>query len=265
MNERIALLIIDPQLDFCDSRGALSVPGADADMQRLAAMIRRLKDRITDIHITLDSHHLVHIAHPIFWRDREGLHPPVFTTISHTEVAQGIWTTTQPEWHERALAYVRKLAENGRYELTIWPPHCLIGSPGHAVFPALFAALQEWEQRYAVVNFVLKGSNLMTEHYSAVQADVPDPHDPGTQLNKDLIRQLAQADIIAIAGEARTHCVANTVRDIVNSFKPEEVSKLVLLADAMSDIPGFELYAQSFMADMAARGVKVATTEDFLN
>ena len=110
--------------------------------------------------------------------------------------------------YRRALTYVQTLAKNGRYPLCIWPPHCLIGSPGHAVMPELFAALLDWEQRFALVDYVTKGSNIWTEHYSAVQADVPDPADPGTQINTALIQTLLKADMIAVAGEAGSHCLA---------------------------------------------------------
>ncbi len=266
MTKRIELLIIDPQVDFCDpQRGALYVPGAEHDMNRLATMIRRLKDRIYDIHVTLDSHHLVHIAHPIFWKDSKGQHPTPFTNISRRDVEEGVWTTTVPGLYKRGLDYVRKLEQNGRYELTIWPPHCLIGSPGHTVFPDLFSALIEWGSRFAFVDYVTKGSNIMTEHYSAVNADVPDPADAATQINTRLIQTLENADTIAIAGEARTHCVANTVRDIALNFGDDSfVSKLVLLTDAASDIPGFEAHAQSFMREMVKRGMQLSTTTEFL-
>jgi nicotinamidase-related amidase len=266
MSKRIELLIIDPQVDFCDpSRGALYVPGAEHDMNRLAAVIRRLKDKLDDIHVTLDSHHFVHIAHPIFWKDSSGQPPPVFTRISRADVEDGIWTPTVPSMYRRALDYVRKLEQNGRYELTVWPPHGLIGSPGHTVFPELFTALTEWEARFAFVDYVTKGSNILTEHYSAVQADVPDASDASTQINTRLIQTLENADIILIAGEARTHCLANTVRDIANNFGDDSfVSKLVLLTDASSDIPGFEIHAQNFMSEMIGRGMQLSTTTEFL-
>lgn len=266
MSKRVELLIIDPQVDFCDpSRGALYVPGAEHDMARLASMVRRLRNKLDDIHVTLDSHHFIHIAHPVFWKDSRGAHPPVFTTISRADVEEGVWTPTVPGMYRRALEYVRRLEQHGRYELTVWPPHCLIGSPGHAVFPGLFAALTEWETRFAFVDYVTKGSNILTEHYSAVQADVPDPADASTQINTRLIQTLENADLIAIAGEARTHCLANTVRDIADGFGDDScVSKLVLLTDASSDIPGFETHARDFMSEMAGRGMQLSTTTEFL-
>ena len=266
MSKRIELLVIDPQVDFCDpARGALYVPGAEHDRARLAAMVRRLRGKLDDIHVTLDSHHFIHIAHPIFWKDSRGAHPSVFTRIGRADVEQGVWTPTVPGMYRRALDYVRRLEQNGRYELTVWPPHCLIGSPGHAVFPELFAAFNEWEARFAFVDYVTKGSNILTEHYSAVQADVPDASDVSTQINTRLVRTLEQADLVAIAGEARTHCLANTVRDIANAFGDDSfVSKLVLLTDASSDIPGFEPHAQAFMSEMAGRGMQLSTTTEFL-
>ncbi len=262
---QVELLIIDPQIDFCDPKGALYVTGAEADISRLARMVRRLAPKLDDIHVTLDSHHFVDIAHPIFWKDSSGHHPAPFTIISAPEVETGRWTTTQPGMYRRALAYVQTLAKNGRYPLCIWPPHCLIGSPGHAVMPELFAALAEWEQRFALVDYVTKGSNIWTEHYSAIQADVPDPADPSTQINTALIQTLLKADLIAVAGEAGSHCLANTVRDVANNFGDDSfVSKIVLLIDATSPVPGFETFQDDFLREMTGRGMKLSTTTDFL-
>ena len=64
--KRVHLLIIDPQHDFCDKSGALFVQGADEDMKvRLPKMITRLGAKLDDIHVTLDCHHLIDVAHPI--------------------------------------------------------------------------------------------------------------------------------------------------------------------------------------------------------
>ena len=92
-------LIIDPQQDFCDpATGALYVPGAEDDMVRLATLIHRFGDRIDRIHVTLDSHHYVHIAHPIWWIDAAGRHPEPFTIISASDVEEGRWRAARPAW-----------------------------------------------------------------------------------------------------------------------------------------------------------------------
>ena len=262
--KKIELLIIDPQNDFCDPKGALYVNGAENDMTRLAKMIARIGDKLSDIHVTLDSHHLVDIAHPIFLVNSKGEHPNPFTIISNDDIKNGVWRATNPQFQKRVEEYVQALADNGRYPLCVWPPHCLIGSWGYSVFPALFDELLKWEQSFAMVDYVTKGSNLWTEHYSAVQADVPDPQDPSTQLNMSLIETLARADIILLAGEARSHCLANTVKDIANNFGEENIKKMHLLTDCTSDVTGFEKFGEDFVSEMISRGMNLTTSVDFL-
>lgn len=269
---KIHLLVIDPQNDFCAKQGSLFVPGATEDMERLARMIERLRGKLDDIHVTLDSHRVVDISHPVWWKDSAGRHPAAFTMISADDVKAGRWVTTQPGAFGRSLEYLQSLQRRGRYAHVIWPPHCLIGDAGHAVLPVVSAAIHEWEQkRFALADFVTKGSNPWTEHFSAVQAEVPDPEDPTTQVNARLIATLQSADVVLLAGEARSHCVANTVRDIAASFDRASVAKLVLLTDAMSDVPnppGTTLFSDlgaALVRDLTAMGAKTATTTDFLS
>jgi nicotinamidase-related amidase len=260
-------LIIDPQRDFADPNiGTLFVNGADDDLRRLARMVTRLGDRVDDYHVTLDSHRIVDVAHPIWWKDSAGNHPTPFTIITLADLDAGRWTTTNPGFFRRSRDYVKALEDGGRYPLCVWPEHCLIGSAGHNVVTALLTALQCWERTsYALVDFVTKGSNIFTEHYSAVKADVPDPQDPTTQINKGLIKTLMEADLVFIAGEALSHCVANTVRDIANEFGDDSyVKKLVLLTDASSSVTGFETMGDDFIREMTARGMQTSTTVDFL-
>jgi nicotinamidase-related amidase len=259
------LLIIDPQNDFCDSdRGALYVKGAENDMRALAGFVSRHSNRIDQIHVTLDTHQTVHVAHPVFWKDREGQHPAPFTTITRAEVEAGRWTTADPGWQVRGLGYVQALERNQRYQLMIWPPHCRLGTWGHGVFPELAAALLAWEERrLGRVNFILKGSNPFTEHYSAVVADVPDEGDVATQLNTALIERLKAADEILVAGEALSHCVAHTVVDIAAHLGEDQLQKLNLLRNTVSNVTGCESLGDRFLETMARRGMRVSTAQDF--
>lgn len=267
MTTKVELVIIDPQNDFVDPGGALSVPKANKDMDRLALMIKRLGKRVSRISVTLDSHHKLHIATPDYWVDSNGNHPAGDTsvTISAQDVKDGKWLTTIPQLQERAQKYLEALETNKRYEHRIWPEHCLIGSNGAAVWDTLFNALLEWEQRPNVVNYVTKGSNLHTEHFSAVKAEVEDPEDPSTQLNTGFIKSLENADVVAFAGEASTHCLASTVRDIADAFGNDDyIKKCVLLKDATSPIPGLEFLEDQFIKDMTAKGMTISTTSEFL-
>lgn len=259
------LIMIDPQNDFCDPKGALFVPGADADMKRLADFILKNGTRINEIHCTLDSHQTVHIAHPIFWRDSQGNPPPPFSLITKEDVVtHAKWAARHPQFQNHAIKYVTELEKHGRYQLMIWPPHCLIGSWGHSIVPAVQAQLADWERNhFNRVDFVAKGSNFLTEHYSGVQADVPDPADASTKLNTALIDALAEADNILITGEALSHCVANTITDIANAFGADNVKKFILLQDTSSNVPRCDKMGEDFVKAMVAKGMRLTTTADW--
>lgn len=263
---KVHLLLIDPQRDFCEPSGSLFVKGANADMDRLALMIERLKGKLADIHVTLDSHQVIDISHPQWWVDSSGKHPGPFTLISAADVVDGRWTTTRPSFRARSLQYLDALEAGKRYPHVTWPEHCLVGTTGHAIYPSISESLHAWvREKYAIVDYVTKGSNPWTEHFSAVRAEVPDPQGPSTQLNTRLVRTLEEADVILLAGEARSHCLANSVRDVATAFSDTSyVSKMVLLTDACSDVTTFEAYGEAFVKDMLAAGMKTATTADFL-
>ncbi len=279
MNKKTILVVIDPQNDFCDIpeqelprdaqgnilvKPALAVPGATADMKRLAELVRKAGRKFADIQVTLDSHNPVDIAHKTWFVDAQGNHPNEFTLISSKDMETGVWRTTNPAAQAYTLEYVRALEANNRYLLCIWPEHCLIGSWGHNIYGELKQELDAWARnRLATVGFVTKGSNPKTEHYSAVQAEVPDPADASTQINSDWLRILADADEVLIAGEALSHCVANTVRDIANNFGSENVKKLTLLVDCASSVGGFEAQGQAFVDEMVARGMRTAKSTDY--
>ena len=258
------LLIIDPQNDFCNQKGSLFVKGADEDSVRLAEFINRAGDKLNDIHVTLDSHHSFDVAHPIAWVGKDGKHPSPFTIITSQDVNSGVWRATNPsdqKWFEH---YVNELELDTpdhpkRYALCIWPYHCLIGHWGHNVVDSVIKALDGWEEsQIAVVDYVTKGSNYKTEHYSAVRADVFDPDDPGTLLNTQLITLLDNCDRVYIAGQASSHCVANTVKDIAFNFNPDSIKKLVFLEDCSSPVPGFEQLEIDFLTEMKGRGMKIS-------
>jgi len=268
MSRNLHLVVIDPQHDFCDPSGSLFVAGADADMRRLAAFIDRHRDAIVDITVTLDAHHAVDVAHPTFWRDATGEHPRPFTIITAADVRDGKWTPTRDDLRERMIGYVAALDAGGRFPLCVWPEHCLIGSVGQTVVPELLDQINAWARaRLKAATFITKGTNTLTEHYSAVKAEVPDPDDPATQPNLAFVRALESADEVIVAGEAGSHCLANTVRDIADHFEDEaSIAKLVLLEDATSPVTGaidFTDAQRRFVADLTARGMRVTTTADY--
>ena len=227
-NLKIHLLIIDPQNDFLDIPGAaLPVTGAAADMTRLAKFITDKGHKLEDIHVTLDSHQLIDIAHPAWWMDANGKRPSPFTLISAADIEAGIYTPRNPAVRARTLDYAHKLeASADHYKILVWPAHCLIGTWGHNVYSPLNDALQAWaDKEYAMVDYVTKGSNPWTEHYGALLAEVPDPKDPSTSLNTQLLEILAESDIVLVGGEASSHCVLKTVTQIADNILTKELER----------------------------------------
>jgi nicotinamidase/pyrazinamidase len=279
MTRKLHLLIIDPQNDFCDlppayrpldpatgapHAPALPVPGAHADMQRLARLIAQGGQGLSAISITLDSHHRFDIAHPTFWNGQDGQPVAPFTEITAAQVRDGRFAPRDPANLARALNYLDRLEAAGRYTLMVWPVHCEIGSWGHNVHPDVRAAYNGWEDRTGGMAAKLaKGANPWTEHYSAVMAEVPYEDDPATEFNTAFVDMLAAADEIYVAGEAGSHCVKATVEHIADYFGAD-ASKLVLLTDCISPVTGFDAHYQQFLQAMQARGVRLMQSGDVL-
>ena len=272
MTRDVQLLLIDPQNDFCDLPPAyiagqvgpaLPVPGAHADMQRVAALIKSAGASFSSISVTLDSHHRLDIAHPTFWTDQAGGEVAPFTEITAADVRAGSYRPRDPASAERALVYLDRLEAAGRYRLMIWPGHCEMGPWGHAVHADVQAALDEWSATSGnKVNEVVKGTNPWTEHYSAILAEVPDAQDATTQLNQPLIDLLARADCIYIAGEASSHCVRATTEHLVDNLQLDQIARVVLVTDCMSPVTGFAAQHAQFIASMQARGVRTASAAE---
>jgi nicotinamidase/pyrazinamidase len=263
------LLLIDPQNDFCDLPAphapALPVPGADADMRRLAAFVTAAGETVDAITVTLDSHHRLDVAHPTFWQRGDGGAVSPFTTITAAQLRAGEFVPRDASMRGRVQNYLDALEAGGRYTLMVWPVHCEIGTWGHNLHAAVQAACAGWEERRSrSVDYVFKGMNPWTEHYSAVQAEVPMDEDEGTQLNRTLLARLAAAGRIIAAGEAGSHCVKATVEHLVEHGLGGRADRLVLLTDAMSPVGGFESQQADFLAAMQQRGARLATTSELL-
>jgi nicotinamidase-related amidase len=264
-SEPVHLLVVDPQNDFMDQPHAtLPVAGASADMRRLARFIEAAGTRISAITVTLDSHHSIGIERPALWKKADGSDLVAFTQISAADVRAGTYLPRREEDLQRVLAYLDALEAGGRYALMVWPVHCEIGTWGHNVQEDVRLAYNAWERRaLQPVRKVLKGMNAWTENYSALQAEVPDPQDPATRMNLQLVEALDASARIVIAGEAGSHCVRATTEHLAQHLPSGRMEKLVLLSDCMSPVAGFERQQQDFLAAMRARGAAVRTSEEF--
>lgn len=258
---KITMLIIDPQVDFHPG-GSLGIPNANNDAERTAGFILDHLDDIDQIIVTLDSHHRMHIAHSMVWLDENDNHPSPFTEITNQQIRDGVWRPRDPSFLDQALSYTQQLEAKERFTLCIWPDHCLMGTPGHNVVPVINAALRKWEyEHFKTVEFVQKGMNCSTEMYSAIIAEVPIRDDAATHFNAKLMQKLHACPQLVVCGQALSHCVNFTVRDIVDNWRGDN-SKIVILKDGCSPVEGFESAADEFLFDMKEANVTIQRTVD---
>ncbi|WAC73370.1 isochorismatase family protein [Roseateles sp. SL47] len=268
-SSRCQLLIVDPQNDFCDGiEGAtLPVPGAHADLQRVAGFIEAAGSRLTDIVVTLDSHPAYAIERPSFWQTADGGPVAPFTQITLQQVKDGAYAPRDRHLAEHVRFYLGALeASPKQYRLMVWPTHCVTGTPGHNIHADVAQALAAWESRsLRVVEKVLKGRHPLTEQYSAVKAEVPLPDDPSTGIHHVLVDRIVSfAGLTFIAGEASSHCVAATAEDLLEAMTPERRHRVVLLRDCMSPVTGFEAGEAAFFQRAADWGVRSMTAAEAL-
>ncbi len=288
----ICLLIIDAQNTFCLPEfeqfvGGRSGSGAVDDNLRLCEFIYRNLNAITTIAPTMDTHTAMQIFHPIFWINEAGEHPlPAATSITLADVQQGIWKVNPAVAHsiangnysalqKHALHYVQKLSEDGKYPLTIWPYHSMLGGIGHALVSAVEEAIFFHSiARNSQALFEIKGENPLTENYSVLRPEVLDGPDGNSiaQKNASFIDQLLGFDAIIIAGQAKSHCVAWTIEDLLTEILARDrklAKKVYLLEDCTSPVvvPGvvdFTEQADAAFQRFAAAGMNVVKSTQLI-
>jgi nicotinamidase-related amidase len=264
---RICLLAIDVQNTFCIPGfelfvGGRSGMGAVEDNIRLCQFIYRNLPHLTEIALTMDTHRAAQIFHPIFWVNAAGEHPAPMTTITLADVEQGRWQANPaivPSLSQSgmgasvidasvehlqtyALHYVRKLNQEGKYPLTIWPYHSMLGGIGHAIVSAVEeACFFHAIARDSQTHFELKGNNPLTENYSVLSPEVLEDQQqqPIAQRNAIFLQKLLSFDAILIAGQAKSHCVAWTIEDLLTEIQttdPALAQKVYLLEDCSSAV-----------------------------
>jgi nicotinamidase/pyrazinamidase len=311
-NPKFILLIIDPQNDFHNG-GSLMVDHAEEDALITSAFITKNIDIIDEIFVTLDSHHKKHIAHKAFWvrTDKENGNQVLapFSMLSHNgkedtdclykydpktnevDLKEG-WRPKDISLKNWAIDYSKKLTNGvNNFKLTIWPDHCLIGTSGHAIQDDIQKALSQWSRHQKNLNktikYICKGMNCLTEMYSAIEAEVPINSDQSTTCNVELLMELGKTTYLLVAGQALTHCVNYTVRDILKYWygktyknqveekaltlkgKPltlvktiTEVGNIIILKDCMSPVARFEGAGEQFLRDAAKAGCRVVCASE---
>ncbi len=237
---RICAFGVDCQVSFCTPGASLFVPGAVDDTTRTLDFLYRHFDRVSGLVFSLDTHTAFQVFHPAWWRDADGHHPAPMTTISHDDVVTGRWIARGDV--NDALDYTKQLEADGRYVLTIWPFHGLVGGLSHALVPSLMEyALLHGLARDVPARFEQKGTHPLSENYSVLSPEVKSVN--GTVVgafNDALFEHLLSFDRIYVFGQASSHCVAATLRDLQQRLlerDPSALKKIYILEDCMSPVP----------------------------
>ena len=273
---RVAAFGIDCQVGFCTPGASLFVPGAVDDTARTIAWLYRNVARITTLFFSMDTHRVFQVFHPSWWTDARGAHPAPFTVISHDDVRTGRWT---PRAHrDEALEYTRALAASGRYVLTIWPYHALLGGLSHALVPALMeAAIFHAVVRDEPTRFETKGTHELTESYSVMAPEVRELGGASVgAFNASLFEALMAHDRVYVFGQAKSHCVLSTLLDLrahIERVDARQLGKIWILEDAMSPVApppldplppelDFPKVAERAFDELRSAGMHVVRTTD---
>lgn len=254
---RICLVAVDVQNTFCIPGyelyvGGRSGTGAVDDNRRLCEFIYRNIGVITEICPTMDTHQAMQIFHAIYLVNDKGEHPTPFTLVTEEDVKKGIWKFNpalshslhvDADYGQRLLLhYTSELKKRGKYDLTVWPYHSMLGGIGHALVSSVEEAIFfHGIARFSQADFHVKGNNPFTEHYSVIGPEVlqgPDRKSIARKSDK-FIRKLQQFDAVLIAGEAKSHCVAWTIDDLLRQIVAKKRSlaeRVYLLEDCASPV-----------------------------
>jgi nicotinamidase-related amidase len=271
---RICLVAVDVQNTFCIPGfelyvGGRSATGAVDDNRRLSEFIYRNIDVITQICPTMDTHQAMQIFHSLYLVNDNGEHPPPFTLVSDEDIMKRKWKFNpalcysfgidEEYGQKHLLHYTRRLKEGGKYDLTIWPFHGMLGGIGHALVASVEEAVFfHCVARYSQTDFHVKGDRPFTEHYSVLGPEVREGPggEPIGQKSDKFFNKLLEFDAVVIAGQAKSHCVAWTIDDLLEDILAKDrslVEKVYLLEDCTSSVvvPGVMDYTE--LADAAFR------------
>ncbi|MCB0317868.1 MAG: hypothetical protein KDD56_03865, partial [Bdellovibrionales bacterium] len=191
--------------------------------------------------------------------DENGNHPGPATMILLDEVKAGKWKPNPAVAHavlgkpetlgfveQYFVHYVEQLTRGGKYPLMVWPYHAMLGDVDHALVPGIQEALFFHEiARGSQAKREIKGGNPLTENYSVLRPEVLEDHKGRAiaQKNTKFLETLLAYDVLIIAGQAKSHCVAWAIQDLINEIQaqdPELAKKVYLVEDLTSPvvIPG---------------------------
>jgi nicotinamidase/pyrazinamidase len=266
--EKIAVILVDYQHDFVEPSGTLYVPGSREDIARFLTWFYVNAHRITSIYASLDTHLPFQIFYGSWWGSgKTGEHPQPYTVITADDVDNERWVPLiQPDWSRN---YVHLLQQRAKKDLMIWPYHTMEGTLGHMLAAPISEAIA-WHSaaRNAQPTYSEKGRTIRTEFYGIFEAEIPDPDDPESSFDTSLLEAVMRHDKVYVAGEAKSHCVLETGRQLLGRLaaRPAMLERLHILKDCISSVQhptiDFDALSEAELAAWQRQGVRLVLSTD---
>ncbi|MED4072653.1 hypothetical protein [Priestia endophytica] len=257
--KKVLFIGIDYQYDFMED-GALPVLGSHRDVENVTRFIYENLEKITNISVSLDTHEPSQIFHECWWENEQGEHPQPLTIITAEDVLTNKWNPLYERG--KSLKYVQNLEKYGKKQLCIWNYHCIKGTEG-ASLEGQFANMIHYHSSVhkTPIEKIVKGENPLSEMYGIIKSE----HAEKDDTNYSFLNRLKEYDKIIIAGEAKSHCVLESIKQITHYYRNDDnlTSNIIVLQDCMSSIQGFEEETEKEYAHIAkTHGIKLMNWKD---
>jgi len=254
------LLIIDPQVDFCEKDGSVFISNSDNKTKKLGKLIKKISDQLKTVHVSLNIRNILNVSHHKMWINQENFHPRPFTQITTEDIESGKWKTENPKFLNIIKKYISKLETIEKYKFCVWPYHCLIGSRGSTITNPIFDELCDWEinKTETQINYILRGKNPYAEEFSVIKSS------KSNNINKIFIESFKTSKYLFIAGFSFSHYIISTIKTISDHFSETENKKIIILLDLLNidNECGFEMNYEKFLLDLKNKGVSIIYSSD---
>jgi len=271
---KVLLLAIDMQADFCNADGSLTVyPGAKRDVLNITKFIYNNIDKISTIMCSMDTHYTDQIFFPSFWTKGDGSPVDPYTMITYDEVAAGHYKSVKGS-PKKVMDCLKALETAGKVGVFVWPYHCMVGTPGFNL-ETEFAAMVHYHSivRASRPQIVFKGTDMYSERFGIIESE----YNPNNIVEWSVINAIANIQTgnvagatanyskIILCGEASSHCLITSAEQITKRFssRPDILSSIIIMEDGTSPVTGFEQQAIDGFAKLKSQfGIQVLKSTD---
>eukprot|EP01036_Dinobryon_divergens_P025996 gene25996-34596_t len=284
---KVVLLVLLPQVDYFSEY-------SDLGDSKFCEFLKKNTNSVDSIYITLDSHHKMHIGHRMFWTGNGGASPDIHAKISRQQVLDNIWKPKMDNMQEYCMevfdAKLQRQKERAQdvhvdedsVFVCIHEEHCLIGTQGAAIIPALSKTFNLWvESRAKDITYIQRGDFFsgtvfsdggdkspgkaarysMLEEKDRENSSNTNKH-PSFDWDTQFLSSLQKDDT------GSTACSDSSISEIValltrSGSNSDEMPRVCVLTDALRFDPSEE-YVDGILDSLQQMGAELCTTIDIV-